>query len=320
MGLVCIDWDNTFMNGHAHKYLQKKGVPPGGFVNTPENLQDLMVGAGGFKFNDYFIDALKQAAANGHDICFVTHSDYPEALKALKDELAKHVDFPIDRVPVFAGFPGKNGTPCPSSDPNAIQNEADWKDIGKQQHIEQAMAHFGKQYPSSEILLIDDSSKNINYAKTKQKQQTIKVPAGTTGDYDKLGYGWFPGIPPNAKRLKQDFEPEWIKDIKAFSSPAATQKQTNDVYAQLDEIDQLAKEIKEIDDKSGLDDLDNLERELTQKITQQDKPQVSNVSEMRRKFGAQSGIKPQSENVPPSGKQEQPKQKQQRKKWGKPTG
>ncbi len=161
--LVCFDFDHTIVNSHYHNTLATQKIQ--GYSNTSgpfvyekpasnanaveETTKNLLRNSDtGIKNGEQLAKTMKQLIADGHDVAITSFSQYPDAIKTTLATILTEEE--LKKVKIVVGFP-KDG---PLSE-NA-----------KTEHIELAMKEFNVT-DKSKVVLVDDSIKNVNVARTK---------------------------------------------------------------------------------------------------------------------------------------------------------
>ncbi|WP_218460744.1 hypothetical protein [Rickettsia sp. TH2014] len=167
--LFCFDFDNTLVKGHVHSQLTNKGIVPVTNNNTLVINGIVQTGEINPKYDKKLVkheaskllknpdiglrdkQALKKTFVTileqGHQIAITSFTKYPDAISAALEELGL-TQIQLEGIKIIGGFP-KGG----ARDPNA-----------KTEHIEKAMELSGIK-DKQNVVLIDDSIKNINNAK-----------------------------------------------------------------------------------------------------------------------------------------------------------
>lgn len=200
--LVCIDFDQTIVNGHFHAHFSNKGVTPlvaengiqvkdanGNFalITQPDVVASKGTGAPpeqiaalldnqipddfdpqkkqitGPKHGTQMCAAIRNALQNGTRVAITSFTKYPEVIEPTLEKIGLTKD-EIAKIYIVGGFPSHGK---PDGSPN-----------GKQEHIEQAMKHFGITDPKN-VMVVDDTENNLKKAEEKQsipKENLVSVP------------------------------------------------------------------------------------------------------------------------------------------------
>ena len=156
--LFCFDFDQTIVKGHFHHLLtvERNKITSSGknkkfdVVNhTKVLLNDSSVG---LKNPDKLKEAIQLALQNGHHVAITSFTSYPETFIPTLEKLGLSKD-EIDLIPGISGFPASNN-------------------VGKNDHIRQAMARFGINNNKS-VWLIDDDPSNCDRARAEGFQAVV---------------------------------------------------------------------------------------------------------------------------------------------------
>lgn len=149
--LLCIDFDDTLINGHSHNTLQSLRVVPGmAQISQIEHLS--------LKFPEFMCEAIRSALSTGNHIAILSFTSYQEIIRPTLLRMGLSPD-EIENIFVKGGFPSDNNPLSP---------------LGKNEHIKHAMNYFGIE-SNSDIILFDDSQRNISAA-ARIGHVTVKVP------------------------------------------------------------------------------------------------------------------------------------------------
>lgn len=197
--LLCLDFDQTIVNGHFHATLASQKNPstppntitpgvqvlqdgqfkllgadpvPQGKGASPEQIQGL-ISRYGAKHGGEMLAAIRQALAHGHKVAILSFTLYPEVilptLRALRDNDGSQLsEEEIRQICVIGGFPSDNK---PDSTP-----------LGKEEHIAAAVNFFkakGVNIERSDVMLVDDTTRNLTIAQERsglQKENCVTVP------------------------------------------------------------------------------------------------------------------------------------------------
>lgn len=208
--LVCIDFDQTIVNGHFHSTCVDGALPlkrkipcrssepgvqvqskEGSFTNLKTNQTSMpkpdgithdeifaMLEFGGMKNPLEMKTTIMDIIDSGNYVAITSFTLFPEVIKPTLEKMGLEKQY-LDAILIVGGFPSDNK---PNTTP-----------LGKEEHIQAARTHFQIENPE-DVMLVDDSSRNIAIAKL-HKHATVEVPK------------------------QPDPEPNYFKDVQAFIRP-----------------------------------------------------------------------------------------------------
>lgn len=154
--VLCLDFDETLLNGHGHNTLFDMGIKPG--EATLDHTKAL-IKMYGLKNAKAICAAIHEALNTGNHVAILSFTSYPEIIAPTLLEMGLTED-DVSKIFIKGGFP--SGGPRSRS--------------GKNEHIQAAKDHFGISN-NGNIILVDDSSSNIAAA-SQAGYKTIFVPPG----------------------------------------------------------------------------------------------------------------------------------------------
>jgi hypothetical protein len=189
-GLLCLDFDDTLVNGHFHSSLNFMRVVPnisasqkGPFIypdGVSPNIATPNAGASqeqismlindcGCKNKQELRDNILKALDSGTNVAITSFTHYPEVVKpTLEAILGEEYKHRVNEIKIIAGFPS-----------NGIVRSSTPGFVGKKEHLDLAMRSFGMDPNNAQdrknTLLVDDSSPNVDIAK-RDGFSSVQVP------------------------------------------------------------------------------------------------------------------------------------------------
>lgn len=222
--LVCFDFDQTMTVQHTYNYFLKKKILPRQ-LNEENKLE--CFNKCGVLNRALTRAAIETAITNGHLVAITSYTIYPEMILFTLKKIGLSENI-ISKVKIITGLPINE---------NQLSMEVvqePYEKIGKRLHIQKAI-QWGKeqgfQIENENIILVDDSEKNINVAK-EDGHKTILVPQRKREEESKLSREELKLYQERIKKERQNYLFQLNEHIGNFSPESiATHEEEIDIYS-----------------------------------------------------------------------------------------